>query len=195
MNSPSSAGGGVCSAAVSPATGFSVGRQFEEGIFVVFRRGFPGRNGLRRAFHMDRSGLLHRGFRRLRCRGLRRSRLRAGFRSRFRGRFRGLVLPGRTDMWHDFVFEYLDDFPALVDHDVTRLVDFVDEVAVDENPCQYPAADKQDQRPESPDVRAQQGRRGDAESAAPPRRAAEAPAAGEGESQRQRPQNHDQKQR
>ena len=44
-------------------------------------------------------------------------------------------------------------------------------------------------------MRAQQGRRGDAESAAPPRRAAEAPAVGEGESQRQRPQDHNQKQR
>ena len=178
-----------------PGDGFPVGRQFEEGIFVLFRRGLPGRNGLRRTFHTDRGGFLRRGFRRFRRRGLRCGRLRPGFRSRFGNILRNPVLPGRTSVRHDFVLEDLDDLPALIDHHVARLVDLVDEVAVDENTRQYPAADKQDQRSESPDMRAQQGRRGDAESAAPPRRAAEAPAVGEGESQRQRPQDHNQEQR
>ena len=89
----------------------------------------------------------------------------------------------------------LDDPAALVHHDVARTIDLVDEIAVDEDARQYPAAHEQDKRAEDADMRVQQGAGLDAESAAPPRRAAKAPLVAEGEAQRQRTEDHDQEER
>ena len=96
---------------------------------------------------------------------------------------------------HDLMFDDLDDLAALVDHDVARTVDLVDEVAVDEYPRKDPAAQQQDQRSQHPDMRAQQRCGLDAEGTAPPRRTAKAPLVREGEAQRQRTEDQDEEKR
>ena len=116
-----------------------------------------------------------------------------GFR-RYGSRIPGGIgrLPVRV---HDLMFDDLDDLAALIDHDVARTVDLVDEIAVDEYPRKDPAAQQQDQRPQHPDMRAQQRCGLDAEGTAPPRRTAKAPLVREGEAQRQRTEDQDEEKR
>ena len=84
---------------------------------------------------------------------------------------------------------------AAIHHDVSGLVDLVDEIPVDEDAREDPAAGEQDNRSEGPDVDPQQLADGNSERPAPARRATEAPAVGEGETQGQRPEDHDEEQR
>jgi len=135
------------------ADGSAVGRDFDEGIVLFaaddlrcgcFRlTGGTYDFGVRRTCGARRFRLRHaHGARHFGFGGTLRSGCPGGIR---RGRRRGsrngpVGLLGVEVSRNDLMLDDLDDPAALVHHDVARAIDLVDEIAVDEDARQYPAA-------------------------------------------------------
>ena len=93
------------------------------------------------------------------------------------------------------VADHVDNPSPLVHHGVAGRIDRIDEVAVDEDAGQNPAAQQQDEGPHRANLGAEPLAAPDAEGAAPPRARAEAPLVAEGEAEGERPENHDERER
>ena len=174
-----------------PRRRLPVGRQFEEGIFRPLPARTSSRNGSDGRRSTDRGGFLRRGFRRFRRRGLRGRPPSARVSEPVREYPPAAHPPGtHVRASTTLCLTISTILPLLSTMTLPARLTLLMKLRLMKIPVSIQPPTSRISVPESPDMRAQQGRSLDAESAAPPRRTAEAPAVGEGESQRQRPEDH-----